>query len=86
MILIAIIISIAAAFFWHLFTEKFYLACIGSVVTTVPIVWLFVATHFGTLGSIQFIQNAAGVGIFSLAITVVTGLIFRKTRKKRGSE
>jgi len=70
------------AFFWHLLVKQFALACLGTVVTTVAIAKIFGSTHFGTFGSPLFYENAAGVGIIALIISIGVGLIFKKQRSK----
>jgi len=73
-------LSAFVAVIWHLLLKNFIAACVGVVVTTVPVIWFFGSTHFGTFGNPLFIENALGVAAIALIVSIIVGLLIKKYR------
>lgn len=73
MILIVFAISILLAAGWHIFVSQYWIATIGSVISSLLAIMLIASYHMNR-------NDFLYVAVFSLFVSIIVGLIIKKIK------
>lgn len=84
MLIIALVIAVLAALFWHIASSNFLVAVLMSSFSTVVLFWLLTSSHFGVPPDAAFFENFFGTLALAAIISFGFGKVIAKSKPTQG--
>jgi len=82
MILIVVGIAFFSALGWYSLVKRFWLAGLGSTLTSMCLAWGIGVSHMGYFDA-TFFKNMSIIGVVSFFVSIAVGLVFVKLLKNK---
>lgn len=85
MVIIVLLIALLCALAWHALLERYWLASVGSTLTSIFLVWVIASHHLGYFDK-EFVENIVIIGGLAFLVSLVVGFGIRQLKSKSAKE